>query len=308
MSRSRSYVSLLIVSSDAPGVREFRIPRFLYRILLGVCCAGLVSLIVLVSSSQYLTRLWLTHNSEDPMETQLAEANQKTRQLAQELEEMKQIARSIRHLAGAGDVEPSTGSSGPESGVSMEGFQVSGFSSGVSENEVAQTLSESRLPFLLRAWWKPIEEADSRERQKTLFRSTPSIWPVRGWVTREFQNGSDLIGRQHPGMDIAAREGTPVLAAGDGIVTFADWDRDLGWLVVIEHGYGFSTRYGHNSSLRVEQGKRIQRGQIVALVGSTGNSTAPHLHYEVWKDQQPVDPRGYLQDVIQWNDLLSFRG
>jgi murein DD-endopeptidase MepM/ murein hydrolase activator NlpD len=111
--------------------------------------------------------------------------------------------------------------------------------------------------------------------------------------------------RRHFGMDFAAREGAPVLAVSDGIVMFSDWDQDLGWLVEVEHGYGFTTRYGHNSSLRVERGQRIRRGQIIALVGSTGRSSAPHLHYEVWKDNTSVDPRNYLPDVIRWDDLLG---
>ena len=95
------------------------------------------------------------------------------------------------------------------------------------------------------------------------------------------------------------------MASGDGIVIFSDWDQDLGWLVVVEHGYGFTTRYGHNSSLRVDLGDRIHRGQIIALVGNTGRSTAPHLHYEVWMHGSPVNPRIYLPDVLRWDDLLG---
>jgi murein DD-endopeptidase MepM/ murein hydrolase activator NlpD len=127
-------------------------------------------------------------------------------------------------------------------------------------------------------------------------------------VTNRFQNDNDPLRRRHLGLDIAAREGAPVLAAGDGVVIFADWDQYLGWLVVIEHGYGFTTRYGHNSSLRVERGDHIRRGQIIALVGSTGRSSAPHLHYEIWMNRTPVDPRSYLPDVLRWDDLLGYGG
>ncbi|MXY50236.1 MAG: M23 family metallopeptidase [Gemmatimonadetes bacterium] len=146
--------------------------------------------------------------------------------------------------------------------------------------------------------------ADAESESAALFRYVPSIWPVAGWVTREFQSGEDSIVATHFGLDVAARESTPVVSTADGIVTFADWDQNLGWLVKIDHGYDMSTYYGHNSRLRVDRGQAVRRGQIIALVGNTGRSTAPHLHYEVWKDDVPVDPRGYLPEVIHWDDLL----
>ena len=98
------------------------------------------------------------------------------------------------------------------------------------------------------------------------------------------------------------------MSTADGTVTFADWDQNLGWLVEIDHGYDISTRYGHNALLRVDRGQSVRRGQIIALVGNTGRSTAPHLHYEVLKDNVPVDPRGYLPEVIHWDDLLLSMG
>ncbi|MDE2728860.1 MAG: M23 family metallopeptidase [Gemmatimonadota bacterium] len=146
--------------------------------------------------------------------------------------------------------------------------------------------------------------AAAESESAALFRYVPSIWPVAGWVTREFQSGEESIVARHFGLDVAARESTPVVSTADGIVTFADWDQNLGWLIKIDHGYDMSTRYGHNARLRVDLGQAVRRGQIIALVGNTGRSTAPHLHYEVWKDDVPVDPRGYLPEVIHWDDLL----
>ena len=124
-------------------------------------------------------------------------------------------------------------------------------------------------------------------------------------MTREFQeqNNSSVLG-VHYGLDLAAREGAPVVAAADCVVAVADWDTELGWLVEINHGYNFSTRYGHNFSIRVDSGQIVRRGQIIALVGSTGRSSGPHLHYEVWKDDMPVNPRGYIPEMIHWEELL----
>ena len=292
MSRSPRKISLVITSSNASRTRELRLSRFWYYGLVGLVCTGLASMIVIAVFSPYLAGIIMAETAGQTWKEQLKTAQNKTRQLTQELAEMQQIAKSIRQLAGVVDFEASAPA------------LVTEYTSFVDETTEI-SFRENQLPFLLHDQWILIDESDLNKRQLTLFRSTPSIWPVRGWVTREFQNTSDPVMRRHFGMDFAAREGAPVLAVGDGIVMFSDWDQDLGWLVEVEHGYGFTTRYGHNSSLRVERGQRIRRGQIIALVGSTGRSSAPHLHYEVWKDNTSVDPRNYLPDVIRWDDLLG---
>ena len=295
MSRSPRKISLLITSSNASRTRELRLSRFWYYGLVGLVCTGLASMIVVAVFSPYLAGIIMAETAGQPWKEQLKTAQNKTRQLTQELAEMQQIAKSIRQLAGVVDFEASAPA------------PVTEYTSFVDETTEI-SFRENQLPFLLHDQWILIDESDLNKRQLTLFRSTPSIWPVRGWVTREFQNTSDPVMRRHFGMDFAAREGAPVLAVGDGIVMFSDWDQDLGWLVEVEHGYGFTTRYGHNSSLRVERGQRIRRGQIIALVGSTGRSSAPHLHYEVWKNNTSVNPRNYLPDVIRWDDLLGLMG
>ncbi len=113
--------------------------------------------------------------------------------------------------------------------------------------------------------------------------STPSIMPVKGWVSAK-------ISAHHTGVDIAAREGDPVAAAADGIVTFAGWDNYFGNKVEIAHGHKFSTMYGHNAKLFVKEKQAVKQGQVIALVGSTGQSSGPHLHYEVRINGKPVDP------------------
>jgi murein DD-endopeptidase MepM/ murein hydrolase activator NlpD len=136
---------------------------------------------------------------------------------------------------------------------------------------------------------------EMREREADFARSVPRSWPVRGPVTKEFLASSRDARGFHPGMDVAAPTGTLVRAAAGGTVTFAGWDPEYGYLVVIDHGIGLETRYGHNSRLSVEVGDRVERGQPIAAVGSTGRSTAPHVHFEIRKDGVAVDPRQYLE-------------
>jgi murein DD-endopeptidase MepM/ murein hydrolase activator NlpD len=135
------------------------------------------------------------------------------------------------------------------------------------------------------------------KNQKSLLSSTPSIWPTRGWVTSGFGfRKSPFTGlrEKHEGWDIAARNGAPVRTTADGVVVVEGREYGYGNLVEIDHGYGLVTRYGHNSKHFVKVGDRVKRGQVVTLVGNTGRSTGPHLHYEVLLNGVPVSPKNYI--------------
>jgi len=127
--------------------------------------------------------------------------------------------------------------------------------------------------------------------------STPSSWPVRGSVTDRYGWRSNPFGggsERHSGLDIAAPFGTGVEATADGIVIFAGAQAGYGNVVVIDHGYGLTTRYGHLSRIHARVGERARRGAQVGAVGSTGRSTGPHCHYEVRLYDQPVNPINYI--------------
>ncbi len=126
----------------------------------------------------------------------------------------------------------------------------------------------------------------------------PSIWPVVGKLESGVGGRRNPFGGRgfeyHEGQDIDAARGTPVQVAATGRVTIAGWQRGYGNVVYVDHGAGLSTRYGHLSEIDVSIGQTVTRGQRIGLVGSTGRSTGPHLHYEVRINNQPVDPRPYL--------------
>jgi len=121
--------------------------------------------------------------------------------------------------------------------------------------------------------------------------SSGLVWPVSGPVTSGY---GWRWGRMHEGIDIAVPTGTPVVAAASGQVIVAGWMGGYGNLVVIDHGGGLATAYGHNSSFAVGSGSTVSQGQTIAYAGSTGNSTGPHVHFEVRVNGSPVDPLGYL--------------
>jgi len=120
--------------------------------------------------------------------------------------------------------------------------------------------------------------------------SIPSILPVNGWITRHFSTDPENL---HLAIDFAATTGTPIRATAMGVVEDIRTDSNFGLMVEIRHENGFMTRYGHCSQVLVSVRDRVNRGQTIALVGNTGRSTAPHLHYEILKDGRPVNPLDY---------------
>ncbi len=135
--------------------------------------------------------------------------------------------------------------------------------------------------------------------QRELFRSSPLGWPVSGRVTSGFGQRRDpfeqVEGEFHHGLDIANVLGTPVKATADGTVKLASWQGGYGRLVMIEHGRGFKTYYGHNSKLLVKPGDRVKRGDVIALMGTSGHSTGYHLHYEIWQGGRVVNPIKFVK-------------
>jgi len=127
--------------------------------------------------------------------------------------------------------------------------------------------------------------------------TVPSIWPVRGRITAGFGQRQDPFtgeGTFHSGVDICVPYGTPVEASGDGIVLQAGWDAGYGNEILLDHGYGITTKYAHLSKIFVVVGQEVKRGQRIGAVGMTGRTTGPHLHYEVIVNDTPVNPMKYL--------------
>ena len=129
--------------------------------------------------------------------------------------------------------------------------------------------------------------------------ATPLLISVNGWVTSHFGYRLDPFNDRrtfHRGLDVAAREGAPIIAPADGVVTFAGSNGGFGKLVMLFHGYGMSTLYGHTRDIYVKEGQKVSRGDLIASVGNSGRSTAAHLHYEVIFHGVHVDPRKFILD------------
>jgi murein DD-endopeptidase MepM/ murein hydrolase activator NlpD len=131
------------------------------------------------------------------------------------------------------------------------------------------------------------------ERREALASSTPSIWPAHGWLTGTFGGRSDPFSGEpafHQGLDISTEKGQPVYATADGTVETASYTGDYGNLIVIRHGFGLVTRYGHLSRYNVKPGTQVKRGDVIGFVGATGRATGAHVHYEILANGQLINP------------------
>jgi murein DD-endopeptidase MepM/ murein hydrolase activator NlpD len=135
------------------------------------------------------------------------------------------------------------------------------------------------------------------ERRQALAAATPSIWPARGWMNDGYGSRRDPFNGSadyHPGLDISADRGDPVVATANGTVSSAQRSGAYGKMIVIEHGFGISTRYAHLDSFRLKPGDPVRRGDVVGYAGSTGRSTGSHLHYEVLVYGRHLNPLQFL--------------
>ena len=134
-------------------------------------------------------------------------------------------------------------------------------------------------------------------RREALADATPSIWPARGWLSASYGYRRDPFTGQrafHSALDISTREGQPIYATAAGRVRSASRNGAYGNLVIIEHGFRLTTRYGHLLKFAVRSGDTVRRGDVVGYVGETGRATGTHVHYEVWADGRPMNPMQLL--------------
>jgi murein DD-endopeptidase MepM/ murein hydrolase activator NlpD len=206
---------------------------------------------------------------------------QKLDQLKNRIDAIETDARRLSEISGA--TEQQEGASAHGAGGPL-----------VVADEAAIAAIEARTAQVeqqLRAYAQFVE----REREQARM---PSIWPVMGELTDYFGARRNPFGggstEFHDGLDIATSSGTPVVATGNGIVSFAGTQSGYGQIVVVDHGNGLSTAYAHLSRVEAEVGRVVSRGDQIGRVGSTGRSTGPHLHYEVRVGETAVSPAGYL--------------
>ena len=264
---SKRNLSLIIVPHDRGHSRTIKTSYFRLKVLavLAALClaAGVIILghyVVLLKRSRDMARLEAENRD-------LREKVALIEDLNRRLESYEVYVKRINYLLGVGMNEESQAASPAGRPEGQAGDRESGVEVIAEENE------RSILVHSLEG-------------------EIPSEWPLtrRGFITRGHMESHT----SHPGVDIAVPEGTPVRATASGLVSRVGWDTVYGNFIEVKHSEGYSTLYGHNSALLVQQGQWVRRGEIIAFSGNTGRSTAPHLHYEVRCKGVPVDPQPYM--------------
>jgi murein DD-endopeptidase MepM/ murein hydrolase activator NlpD len=188
---------------------------------------------------------------------------------------------------GRGGPEGQEATSPPSASLDRESEVLAGTREGI--RRLASRVTTQAMSFA--------ELVEGLEGKRHRLASTPSIWPTEGWVTSGYgYRTSPFTGRRsfHAGLDIASDFGTPIVAPARGRVAFAGRKGPLGKTLVIDHGFGLRTSYGHAAEIHVAKGQQIERGDRIASVGSTGRSTGPHLHYAVEVKGRSVNPHNYI--------------
>ncbi len=264
MSRSDQQITLMLIFETGKSPLTLKFSRLLYYTVLGVI--ALLIIISIVGTFTY-ARL-LVHSSEREQLTQeneeLRRLNSKVVLLESNLQAYRDMLSQVATLAGID--------------LSQYGMQIP-----TEGGEVAGSNQLPREPALI------TDQADLNAGPV----SEPKGLPVQGFVSRTFRPTADNPRTRHLGIDLAVKKGTRVIATADGEVTFAGWDDAFGWKVVLKHPNNVETMYGHNDSILVAIGQHVRYGQTIALSGSTGVSTAPHVHYELRVDGLPVNPEEY---------------
>jgi len=271
--KKKKYYSIMLIPHENGTVKTFRVSYFVVRVL-GVLLAVLIagSAMFLLNQGKLIS-LASKAGTIEKENRELTRKNELILELAERVNTMETLYRQIGEMLGSSiPLATTAGEKGPI------GKQTSGMLHG------ARLILEPG---------KMIPGASFYEKSQDAQRSRPSSWPltVRGYITRRFS----LLTERHMGIDIAVPRNTPVKATGDGVVEEARYDPIYGIYVLIDHGNRFSSFYAHNSRLCVSPGQRVSKDEVIAFSGSTGRSTAPHLHYELRKNNVPVDPELYLR-------------
>ncbi len=295
--------TVMLVPHGAGASRAVEVSQTVIKALVGI--GSVVALLFLVLGGAAITRgISITRSRSLERENQLlAEEIGRLRtrlvDLHDTLNRYTEREQELRLLAGLAPLDSSVAAAGigGPAGAWSERDSLSQSANGAQALAVRMDLEQliRRANVLVRS----VNEAyDSLSRHRERMAATPSIMPTKGWLSSAFAaervHPILHLARPHEGIDVSAPMGAEIDSPAAGVVTEVGWEDGYGNILTIDHGYGLVTKYAHCSRILVARGQRVKRGQRIALVGSTGLATGPHLHYEVWVNGKPVDPLHYV--------------
>lgn len=320
-------LTIFISNSKAGSFREFHISGS--RLRYGVVGVVVLTLLLCVFAVDYFFTFSSHLNYQEyqvenkNLKSQLSQLRIKMELLNSRLHQIEDFSHKIKVIAGLDQYIPSAMAIGPLSDVIFPDLssmismkQIKGRSSWALSSLSPASNSATLPPISADSIVVYMDRLDKKSRlvhqnitlimeqlyeKKDIISSTPSILPAKGWISSRFgYRQYPFTGEVslHEGIDIAAFSGTPVYAPADGTIVFAGYKTGYGKLIVMDHGYKLSSFYGHLSDIMVSRREKVKRRQVIGTIGSTGNSSGPHLHYEVRISNVPVDPSTYILDTF----------
>lgn len=295
-------MTLILVPEGSSKVHQFSFYRvILFTFVLLILCSG-VCLTTIVTDyftiKGQMPRLAFLEKERSHNRLQLAYLGRKINQINQRMEQLDELDEKLMVMLNLDDENANAGFMGV--GGSPSPDLVIASLSDASPDRVIRRMHGS----LDQLKEEAVNRSESKNNlyrilrnQKRLLASTPSIWPVRGWLSSRFGTRISPFTNEkefHKGVDISTRQNTSIVAPADGTVVYAGRKSGYGRTLRIDHGYGLVTKYAHLQKALIKRGQRVRRGDEIALVGNTGRSTGPHLHYEVHRNGIPVDPLRYI--------------
>ena len=290
---AKEFYTLIIVPHAKARFRRLNVSVRFTKWLVGISGAivlaisGILVHYAWITTEVYELRRLRSENRELRVKTE--EYEQSAGQLRAKIDTLQNMVTKLGVMAGLEKTLPDT--------------RVGGVGGAIGSESAAPSLDPVALHEMDRSISALTERSARLEEfyrdQGVLLASTPSVWPVRGYLSAGFGNRIDPFTGQrdfHAGLDISAPVGTRVQAPADGVVVSAGQKGAYGNSIIVDHGFGVVTRYGHLSGFNVKPGQRVKRGDVIGFVGDTGRSTAPHLHYEVWVRDQAQNPIHYILD------------
>jgi len=301
--------TVMVVPHGSGASRAVEVSQTVVKTLVGI--GSVVALLFLVLGGAALSRgVTITRSRALERENRLLAGEiQRLRDRLEGLRDTLNVfserEQALRLLAGLSLVDPQVQQGGIGGPAGQWSERDSLAAAGVNGAQaLAARMDMDQLTRRANILTRSISEAyDSLSSHQARFAALPSIMPTKGWLTSAFMRERVHpilhLARPHEGIDVSAPMNAEIEAPASGIVTKVEWVDGYGNMLTIDHGYGLVTRYAHCSKILVARGQRVKRGQVIARVGSTGLSTGPHLHYEVWVSGKPVDPVKYvLPDAI----------
>lgn len=293
---NRKVYTFLIFPGAHGKLKKIQLPTYVVHLALIFCVMGVMTTVALVNSYARMLLKVSDYNSmradREALKTQYRSLESVVTQTNAKLDSLQSLATEVALTYGFGEAKHAQF---PQSVLALGAQANSTLDTGFHASFYAYNLLEAAASSSA-----PNVTPQSVLTHPAFGRSNiPSIWPVRGRITAGFGERMDPLDGEpafHPGVDISATTGTDVEAAADGMVLAAGPDAGYGNAVLIDHGYGIATKYGHLSKIYVVVGQEVKKGQIIGAVGMTGRATGPHLHYEVHVQGTPVNPAKYLPD------------